>query len=286
MSCMIMMRNTHFENYYRVRKIRVARRSDPMKANNNTILITGGNSGIGRAFAEAFHKLGNQVIVAGRRKEALDEAATANPGLETAVLDIENPAAIKSFAADITKRFPKLNVVLHSAGIMRAENLLSDGADLATVDSTIATNLLGPIRLNATLMQHLLKQPDGAIFTITSGLAFLPMAITPTYCATKAAIHSYSQSLRYQLRSTKLQVIEIIPPYLRTGLMGAGQAADERAMPLDDFINETMAIITSQDDIAEIIVERVKPLRFAEQNGPEKYSAFFKQFNETMMAPH
>jgi uncharacterized oxidoreductase len=257
-----------------------------MKANGNTILITGGGSGIGLAFAEAFHKLGNQVIVAGRRKQALDEAATANPGLETAVLDIENPVAIKSFAADITKRFPKLNVVLHSAGIMRAENLLSDGADLATVESTIATNLLGPIRLNAALMQHLLKQPDGAIFTITSGLAFLPMAITPTYCATKAAIHSYSQSLRYQLRSTQLQVIEIIPPYLRTGLMGAGQATDERAMPLDDYINETMAIIESQDSVAETIVERVKPLRFAEQNGPEKYSAFFKQFNEAMMAPH
>ena len=217
-----------------------------MKTNGNTILITGGGSGIGLAFAEAFHKLGNQVIVAGRRKEALDEAATANPGLETGVLDIENPAAIKSFAADITKRFPKLNVVLHSAGIMRAENLLSDGTDLVTVESTVATNLLGPIRLNAALMQHLLKQPDGAIFTITSGLAFLPMAITPTYCATKAAIDSYSQSLRYQLRSTKMQVIEIIPPYVRTGLMGVGQAADERAMPLDNFINETMAIITSR----------------------------------------
>ena len=151
-----------------------------MKTNGNTILITGGGSGIGRAFAEAFHKLGNQVIVAGRRKEALDEAATANPGLEPAVLDIENPAAIKPFAADITKRFPKLNVVLHSAGIMRAENLLGEGADLATVESTIATNLLGPIRLNAALLQHLLKRPDGAILTITSGLAFLPMAITPT----------------------------------------------------------------------------------------------------------
>jgi uncharacterized oxidoreductase len=257
-----------------------------MKTNGNTILITGGGSGIGRAFAEAFHKLGNEVIIAGRRKQALDEATTANPGLETAVLDIENPAAIKSFAANITKRFPKLNVVVHSAGIMRAENLLGEEADLITVESTIATNLLGPMRLNAALLQHLLKQRDGAVLTITSGLAFLPMAITPTYCATKAAIHSYSQSLRYQLRSTKLQVIEIIPPYVRTGLMGAGQAADERAMPLDDFINETMAIITSKDDVAETIVERVKPLRFAEQNGPEKYNAFFKQFNEAMMAPH
>jgi uncharacterized oxidoreductase len=169
---------------------------------------------------------------------------------------------------------------------MRSEKVLSEESDLATVESTIATNLLGPIRLNAALLQHLLKQPDGAILTITSGLAFLPMAITPTYCATKAAIHSYSQSLRYQLSSTKLQVIEIIPPYVSTGLMGAGQAADERAMRLDDFINETMAIIKSQDGVAETIVERVKPLRFAEQNGPEKYSAFFKQFNEAMMAPH
>jgi uncharacterized oxidoreductase len=115
-----------------------------MKTNGNTILITGGGSGIGRAFAEAFHKLGNEVIIAGRGKQALDEAATANPGLETAVLDIENPAAIKSFAANITKRFPKLNVLLHSAGIMRAENLLGEEADLITVESTIATNLLGP----------------------------------------------------------------------------------------------------------------------------------------------
>ena len=143
-----------------------------MKTNGNTILITGGGSGIGRAFAEAFHKLGNEVIIAGRRKQALDEAATANPGLETAVLDIANPAAIKSFAADIAKRFPKLNVVLHSAGIMRAENLLGEEADLITVESTIATNLLGPMRLNAALLQHLLKQRDGAVLTITSGLAF------------------------------------------------------------------------------------------------------------------
>lgn len=257
-----------------------------MKTTGNTILITGGGSGIGRAFAEAFHKLGNQVIIAGRRQQALDETATANPGIETAVVDIDNPAAIKSFATGITKRFPKLNVVLHSAGIMRAEDLLGEGADLATAEATITTNLLGPIRLNAALLQHLLKQPDGAILTISSGLAFLPMAVTPTYCATKAAIHSYSQSLRYQLRSTRLQVIEIIPPYVRTGLMGAGQAADERAMPLDDFINETMAIIKSQDSVAETIVELVKPLRFAEQGGSEKYEAFFEQFNEAMMAPH
>ena len=257
-----------------------------MKTTGNTILITGGGSGIGRAFAEAFHKLGNQVIIAGRRKQVLDEIAAANPGLETAILDIENPAAIKSFASDIIKRVPKLNVVLHSAGIMRTENLLAGEVDLATAESTITTNFLGPIRLNAVLLPHLVKQSDGAIFSISSGLAFLPMAITPTYCATKAAIHSYSQALRYQLRSTKVQVIEIIPPYVRTGLMGPRQAADERAMPLEDFITETMAILKAQSAVAETIVDRVKPLRFAEQGGSEKYDGFFKQFNEAMMAPH
>ena len=257
-----------------------------MKTLGNTMLITGGGSGIGRAFADAFHRLGNQVIIAGRRKQILDETAAANPGLETAVLDIENPAAIKSFASNITKRFPKLNVVLHSAGIMRAENLLANEVDLATAESTITTNLLGPIRLNAALLPHLKKQSDGAILSISSGLAFVPMAITPTYCATKAAIHSYSQALRYQLRSTKVQVIEIIPPYVRTGLMGDRQAADERAMPLEDFIAETMVILKTKSGVAETIGERVKPLRFAEQDGSEKYDRFFKQFNEAMMAPH
>src|SRR5271155_2774293 len=130
-----------------------------MKTTGNTILVTGGGSGIGRAFAEAFHKLGNQVIIAGRRKQVLDETAAANPGLETAILDIENPAAIKSFASDITERFPKVNVVLHSAGIMRAENLLAAEVDLAAAESTITTNFLGPIRLNAVLLPHLVKQP-------------------------------------------------------------------------------------------------------------------------------
>lgn len=257
-----------------------------MKTTGNTILITGGGSGIGRAFAEAFHELGNQVIVAGRRKQVLGETTASNPGMESAVLDIENGAAIKSFAAEITTRFPRLNAVLHSAGIMRMENLLNDEGNLAIAEATITTNLLGPIRLNAALLPHLVKQPEGAIITVSSGLAFLPMAITPTYCATKAAIHSYSQTLRYQLRSTKVQVIEVIPPYVRTGLMGPGQAADERAMPLEDFINETMNILKTQGSVSETIVERVKPLRFAEGGGPEKYAAFFKQFNEAIMAPH
>jgi uncharacterized oxidoreductase len=256
-----------------------------MKSTGNTILVTGGGSGIGRAYAEAFLKLGNRVIIAGRRKQVLDEVVAANPGMESAVLDVEDGASIKPSAEALVKRFPKLNVVLHSAGIMRPENLLS-GDDLATAEATISTNLLGTIRLTTALLPEILKQPDGAVLTISSGLAFTPLHLTPTYCATKAAIHSFSQSLRYQLRNSKVSVIEIIPPYLQTALMGQAQAKDPRAMPLADFISETMNIIQTQPDVAELIVEKVKFLRFAEQGGPEKYNALFKSFNEAMMAPH
>jgi uncharacterized oxidoreductase len=257
-----------------------------MKMTGNTVLITGGGSGIGRAFAEEFHKLGNQVIIAGRRQQALEEVRSAVPGIETATLDIDDPDGIKEFVTALLTRLPKLNVVIHNAGVMRVEDLLGEGADPSTAESIITTNLLGPIRLNAALLPHLVQQEHGAILTVTSGLAFLPMAVTPTYCATKAALHSYTQSLRYQLRSTNVQVIEIIPPYVRTTLMGPEQAADERAMPLEDFIQETMEILNNQPDVAEAIVDRVKRLRFAEQSGPDTYNAFFKQFNEAMLAPH
>jgi uncharacterized oxidoreductase len=257
-----------------------------MNTTGNTILITGGGSGIGRGLAEAFHKLGNHVIIAGRRKQVLDEAVAANPGMSSAVLDIENAASIRAFATKLIADFPALNVVLHNAGIMRPENLLAQPEDLTDAEAMITTNLLGPIRLTAALLPHLQKQSHAAVITETSGLAFIPLAMAPTYNATKAAIHSYTQSLRYQLKSTNVQVIEIIPPYVQTELMGSSQASDPRAMPLKDFIDETINLFKTQPDATEILVERVKPLRFSEQNGPEKYSAFFKQFNDAMSANH
>jgi uncharacterized oxidoreductase len=257
-----------------------------MKTTGNTILITGGGSGIGRALAEAFHKLGNKVIIAGRRKSALDETTAANPGMASAVLNIEDAASIRSFATQLATEHPTLNVVIHNAGIMRAENFLADPYDIADAESIITTNLLGPIRLTAALLPQLKKQPNATIVTESSGLAFIPLALTPTYCATKAAIHSWSQSLRYQLKSTNIEVLEIAPPYVQTELMGSAQAADPRAMPLKDFIDEVMNLMKTQPNATEILVERVKPLRFAEQNGPEKYEAFFKQFNDAVMAPH
>jgi uncharacterized oxidoreductase len=217
-----------------------------MQIAGNTILITGGGSGIGRALAEAFHKEGNQVVIAGRRKKLLDETIAANPGMKAAVLDIENADAIRSFAKKLKEDYPALNVVIHNAGILKPESL-RDGA-IDDAETTVATNLLGPIRLTAGLLPLLLKQPKATIITVSSGLAFVPMAMTPTYCATKAAIHSYTQSLRYQLRNSSVQVLELIPPYVQTELGGARQANDPDAMPLKDFIAETMNILKTSPD--------------------------------------
>ena len=163
---------------------------------------------------------------------------------------------------------------------MRNEALLTGVA--ADAEATIATNLLGPIRLTAALLPHLEKQPRATIMTVSSGLAFVPLAMNPTYCATKAAIHSYTQSLRYQLRNTSIQVLELVPPYVQTELMGARQASDPTAMPLKDFIVETMQILRSSPEATEICVERVKPLRFAEASG--HYDDFFKKLNDAITA--
>jgi uncharacterized oxidoreductase len=256
-----------------------------MNTTGNTILITGGGSGIGRGLAEAFHKLGNKVIIAGRRKQVLDETVAANPGMASATLNIEDAASIRTFAEKLIADYPALNVVIHNAGIMRPENL-TQSSETADAEAMIVTNLLGPIRLTAALLPHLQKQSHATIMTVSSGLAFIPMAITPTYNATKAAIHSWTQSLRYQLKSTNIEIVELVPPYVQTELMGSQQAADPRAMPLKDYLAETIDIIKTQPNTTEVLVERVKPLRFSASNGEEKYNAFYKQFNDAMMAPH
>jgi len=252
-----------------------------MKNTGNTILITGGGSGIGGGLAEAFHALGNRVIIAGRRKQALDEVAAANPGMTSLILDVENAGSIRAFAAQVAADYPTLNVLINNAGIMRPENLQAPPAGLADSESIINTNLLGPIRLTAALLPLLRKQPDSVIMNVSSGLAFVPLALTPTYCATKAAIHSYTQSLRYQLKGTTTEVVELIPPYVGTELMNGG-TSDPRAMPLDKFIAEVMQILKTQPGAAEICVENVKPLRFAVEGG--HYDAVFQGLNQSL--PH
>jgi uncharacterized oxidoreductase len=246
-----------------------------MMTTGNTILITGGGSGIGRGLARAFHALGNHVIVAGRRKQALDETTAANPGMTSLTFDIQDPANIRSFAAELATRYPTLNVLINNAGIMRTERLPAQPADLAEAESMVATNLLGPIRLAAALLPLLQRQPHSAIVNVSSGLAFVPLVSTPTYCATKAAIHSYTQSLRYQLQGSTTEVLELIPPYVATHLLNG--ASDPRAMPLDTFIAQVMEILETQPAASEICVENVKRLRFAAESG--HYDAVFQGLN-------
>jgi len=253
-----------------------------MQMTDNTILITGGGRGIGRGLAEAFHAEGNQVIIAGRGKKALEETVSANPGMKAAVIDITDGDAIVRFGEQMKRDYPALNIVILNAGIMRTEPVQRGG--VADAEAIVATNLLGPIRLTAALLPMLLSKPRAAIMTVSSGLAFVPLAMTPTYCATKAAIHSYTQSLRYQLQHTSMEVLELIPPYVQTELLGPGQLTDPNAMPLKDFISETMHILKQSPEATEICVQRVRPLRRAEANG--NYDTFFRTFNDRVASAH
>ncbi|KQU49755.1 oxidoreductase [Sphingomonas sp. Leaf339] len=235
-----------------------------MKPTGNTILITGGGSGIGQALARRFHALGNQVIVAGRRRDALDETIAGHDGMAAMVVDVEDPAAIATFADRLIADHPALNVVINNAGIMRSETL-TGARDLADAEAMIVTNLLGPIRLTNALVDHLTRQPDPVIVNVTSGLAFVPMVSAPTYSATKAAIHSYTLSLRHQLHG-QVEVIELAPPGVQTDLT-PGQATRDMYMPLADYIDEVMGLFEQQPTPSEILVERVKMLRHAEAEG-------------------
>lgn len=241
-----------------------------MKPSGNTILITGGGSGIGQALAQRLHDAGNTVVVAGRRQNALDETIAGRANMHALVLDIESPEGIADFTERLLGAYPSLNVLINNAGIMRFEDL-AQTHNLADAEATITTNLLGPIRLINSLTDHLLKQPDAVVINVTSGLAFVPLTTTPTYNATKAAIHSYTIALREVLKG-KVEVIELAPPGVQTGLT-PGQETRPGYQPLTDFTDEVMALLTQQPTPPEILVERVRFLRFAEANG---------QFDETL----
>ncbi|MDV3257643.1 MAG: SDR family NAD(P)-dependent oxidoreductase [Sphingomonas sp.] len=235
-----------------------------MELRENVILITGGGSGIGRALAHRLHDLGNQVIITGRRLEALEETRGDREEISVYPLDMNDPAAIEHFAVMLADRHPNLNVLVNNAGIMAHEDI-SLRRDLGDTERMITTNLLGPIRLINALVEQLAARPGSAIVNITSGLAFVPLPRAATYSATKAALHSYTRSLRRELHG-KVNVIEIAPPAVRTELT-PGQADREAYMPLDEFADEVIELWKARPTAGEIMVERVHPLRFADRDG-------------------
>jgi uncharacterized oxidoreductase len=235
-----------------------------MKSSGNTILITGGGSGIGAALAQRFHDAGNTVIVAGRRRDALEAAIAGRPNMHAITLDIESAASVEAFAQDLLAAHPALNVLINNAGIMQHEDI-DTRRDLAGTEATITTNLLGPIRLINSLVDHLKAQPDSAIVNVTSGLAFVPLVVAATYSATKAAIHSYTVSLRDALAG-QVEVLELAPPAVQTDLT-PGQSTREAYQPLDEFADEVFALFGQSPTPKEILVERVKFLRYAEAEG-------------------
>lgn len=246
-----------------------------MQLTQNTIFITGGTSGIGRALAVAFHDLGNKVIIAGRRQALLDEIAAAHPGIEGIQLDIADAQDIDRVAKTLIAKYPALNVLINNAGIMPFDDP-SSTIDDAVSQRILETNLLGPIRLTSALIGHLKAQPRATIIHNTSMLAYVPIASNAVYSASKAALHSYALSQRFMLRDTNVTVQEIAPPWVDTDLIK--KSGDPRAMPLDAFIAETMQKLAS--DAPEVLVDAIRDLR---DNPGSNEHPFVNAFNQSLV---
>jgi short-subunit dehydrogenase involved in D-alanine esterification of teichoic acids len=239
--------------------------AEPITAGGNTIFIPGATSGIGLALALRLQQRGNTVIIGGRRA-ALLEQLKAQHGFDTVQLDTADAASIRSAAAEVIAKHPSLNVLIAMAGIMQAEDWHRPETFLASAEQVVTTNVLGPIRLIGAFVEHLQAQPAATIVTVSSGLAHTPLRVTPSYNASKAAIHQLTESLRLQLADTSVRLLELVPPAVATELM-PGQTENPVAMPLDEFADEVMQLIETQPEAHEILVERVKFLRFAEVRG-------------------
>lgn len=249
-----------------------------MKMTGNTILITGGTRGIGRALAEAFHERGNRVIVTGRDPRQLDALAAERPGLIGLPLDLGDPASLARLADEVRARFPELNVLIANAGISRPEDVTQDDWNGADAEQIVDTNILGVLRAAAAFLPQLKRQQNATLMATSSALAFLPLASFPTYCASKAFLHSWLTSLRHQLRNVPVEVLELSPPYVQTALTGARQATDPRAMPIDDYIQQVMQRLERGEyPNGELLLERDQARRWAERDGT--YDAIFATMN-------
>ncbi|AQZ64024.1 Short-chain dehydrodenase (gene dltE) [[Actinomadura] parvosata subsp. kistnae] len=237
-----------------------------MNISGNTVFIPGATSGIGLALALALQAKGNTVIVGGRRADLLERIAAEHPGLDTVRIDTTDAASIEAAAKHVLARHPELNVLVTMAGIMRVEDWHRPESFLASAEEVVTTNVLGPIRLIAAFVEHLQTRPNATIVTVSSGLAFAPLKVTPSYNASKAAIHMLSESLRLQLADTNVKVMELVPPSVRTALL-PGQESSEFAMPLEEYVAEVVELLETRPDAKEVQVERVKFLRYGEARG-------------------
>lgn len=237
-----------------------------MDITGNTVFIPGATSGIGLELARALQARGNTVVVGGRRTDRLAAIAAESPGIDTVQIDTADPDSIAAAAATVLERHPDLNVLVTMAGIMQVEDWHTPAGFVSSAEEIVVTNLLGPIRLIGAFVEHLQTRPAATIMTVSSGLAFAPLKVTPSYNATKAAIHMLSESIRLQLADTSVEVVELEPPAVRTALM-PGQEESTFAMPLDDFVAEVVDLIQTQPGAREIQVENVKFLRYGEARG-------------------
>src|SRR5690349_375084 len=237
-----------------------------MNLTGRTILITGGSAGIGLAFALKFVELGNEVIVTGRRQAVLDEVKAKHPKLHTVQSDVADPAQIAALATRAKADFPKLDVLMNNAGIMLYKNLKAPATDLAGLMAEMNINVGGVIRMTSAFID-ILAANKGTVINVSSGLAFVPLPSAPIYCATKAAIHSYTQSLRFQLEETGVEVIELMPPAVKTDLAAEITESDGvTVITTDELVKQSFAALKT--GAVEIRPGQAKQLAFMRRLAP------------------
>jgi uncharacterized oxidoreductase len=240
-----------------------------MKLTNNTILITGGGSGIGYELTKQLTALGNTILITGRDQAKMDRAKAAFPKIHTFRSDVSDPKAIATLYEQVAEQFPELNILINNAGIMREINVHDKAESLEDITREIEINLSGPIRMVKQFLPHLKTKSQAAIMNVSSGLAFVPMPISPVYCATKAGLHSFTESLRVQLRNTKVKVFELAPPATQTELLGAFNSEDMKGvsiMKVEDMVRDAVKGI--QTDRFEIRPGQANQLKMMSRLAP------------------